>query len=171
MSTGFATSLSILISFIAGVVLFGTEVTVPFVVGCSVVLAATWFYNQPETAATLQYDALSYDPMKHALPSSTYTVNIQPAGPENGINGTRRMTQASDAQSDLQYPFTEYSNTLAKPPQFINLSPFTTPLIVTPPVMEDGLISPKSPVPPTLPDSPFVPFGMTTSSGPAFKQS
>jgi len=51
IAKGFATSLSILISFVAGVILFNFPITMPFLVGCSVVLAATWFYNQPESDA------------------------------------------------------------------------------------------------------------------------
>lgn len=48
---GFATSLSIIISFLASVALFNFSITVPFVVGSSVVLAATWFYNAPAPEA------------------------------------------------------------------------------------------------------------------------
>ncbi|KAG8939186.1 hypothetical protein FRC04_006837 [Tulasnella sp. 424] len=44
---GFATSLSIIISFFSSFALFDFSITVPFVVGSSIVLAATWFYNQP----------------------------------------------------------------------------------------------------------------------------
>jgi len=44
---GFATSLSIILSFLASVVLFDFHITLSFVVGASTVLAATWMYNQP----------------------------------------------------------------------------------------------------------------------------
>lgn len=44
---GFATSLSIIISFVASVVLFDFTVTLAFVVGACVVLGSTWLYNQP----------------------------------------------------------------------------------------------------------------------------
>jgi solute carrier family 35 (UDP-sugar transporter), member A1/2/3 len=44
---GFATSLSIVISFLASVALFDFEMTVTFVLGSSIVLVATWLYNQP----------------------------------------------------------------------------------------------------------------------------
>lgn len=47
---GFATSLSIVISFLASVALFHIEITVTFLVGALVVLVATWLYNQPDTA-------------------------------------------------------------------------------------------------------------------------
>jgi UDP-sugar transporter A1/2/3 len=50
---GFATSLSIVLSFAASVGLFGFEVTPGFVVGAGTVLSATWLYNRPEGAGTV----------------------------------------------------------------------------------------------------------------------
>jgi solute carrier family 35 (UDP-sugar transporter), member A1/2/3 len=44
---GFATSLSMVISFLASVVLFNFEITFTFILGSVVVLIATWLYNQP----------------------------------------------------------------------------------------------------------------------------
>ncbi|KAI0759489.1 nucleotide-sugar transporter-domain-containing protein [Irpex lacteus] len=44
---GFATSLSIVLSFLASVALFGFGITPSFVVGSITVLLATWMYNQP----------------------------------------------------------------------------------------------------------------------------
>lgn len=45
---GFATSLSIVISFLASVGLFHFHITASFIVGASVVLTATWLYSQPD---------------------------------------------------------------------------------------------------------------------------
>ncbi|KAJ1309813.1 hypothetical protein OPQ81_006578 [Rhizoctonia solani] len=45
---GFATSLSIVLSFLASVALFDFRITLAFVVGSSTVLAATWMYNQAD---------------------------------------------------------------------------------------------------------------------------
>ncbi|GBE82187.1 UDP-galactose transporter [Sparassis crispa] len=45
---GFATSLSIVISFLASVALFNFQMTITFILGSTVVLVATWMYNQPE---------------------------------------------------------------------------------------------------------------------------
>ncbi|KAG6837302.1 hypothetical protein H0H93_011904 [Arthromyces matolae] len=50
---GFATSLSIVISFLASVVLFHFKMTFTFVLGSSIVLVATWLYNQPANRAGL----------------------------------------------------------------------------------------------------------------------
>jgi len=46
---GFATSLSIILSFLASVVLFDFRITPSFIVGSSTVLVATWMYNQPSS--------------------------------------------------------------------------------------------------------------------------
>ncbi|KAF8343884.1 nucleotide-sugar transporter-domain-containing protein [Cantharellus anzutake] len=46
---GFATSLSIVISSLASVALFGDQITLTFTIGATTVLAATAMYNQPET--------------------------------------------------------------------------------------------------------------------------
>ncbi|KAF8643885.1 hypothetical protein AX16_008901 [Volvariella volvacea WC 439] len=45
---GFATSLSIVISFLASVALFDFQITVTFLLGSGIVLIATWLYNQPK---------------------------------------------------------------------------------------------------------------------------
>ncbi|KXN81714.1 UDP-galactose transporter [Leucoagaricus sp. SymC.cos] len=44
---GFATSLSIVLSFLASVVLFDFRISWSFVIGATTVLTATWMYNQP----------------------------------------------------------------------------------------------------------------------------
>lgn len=48
---GFATSLSIVLSFLASVALFDFYITPSFLLGSATVLAATWMYNQPESKA------------------------------------------------------------------------------------------------------------------------
>ncbi|ORX35721.1 nucleotide-sugar transporter-domain-containing protein [Kockovaella imperatae] len=49
---GFATSLSIVISFLASVMLFAYPITAAFIIGSSIVLAATYLYNAPSTPST-----------------------------------------------------------------------------------------------------------------------
>ena len=44
---GFATSLSIVISFLTSIALFDFHITPTFLIGASTVLSATWGYNQP----------------------------------------------------------------------------------------------------------------------------
>ncbi|KAG6868243.1 hypothetical protein C0993_005943 [Termitomyces sp. T159_Od127] len=50
---GFATSLSIVLSFLASVLLFHFKMTSTFVLGSGIVLVATWLYNQPVSRAGL----------------------------------------------------------------------------------------------------------------------
>jgi len=52
---GFATSLSIIISCLASVALFDFPLTFAFALGASVVLAATWMYNQSGNALHLGF--------------------------------------------------------------------------------------------------------------------
>ncbi|KDR73709.1 hypothetical protein GALMADRAFT_142162 [Galerina marginata CBS 339.88] len=59
---GFATSLSIVLSFLASVALFDFHITPSFVIGASTVLGATWMYNQPASSPS------------SALPTSTTPV-------------------------------------------------------------------------------------------------
>jgi UDP-sugar transporter A1/2/3 len=50
---GFATSLSIVLSFLAGVCLFDFRITTSFVLGCSTVLGATYLYNKPSPRSSI----------------------------------------------------------------------------------------------------------------------
>ncbi|GLB34880.1 putative nucleotide-sugar transporter [Lyophyllum shimeji] len=50
---GFATSLSIVLSFLASVALFHFQMTFTFGLGAGIVLGATWLYNQPPKRAGL----------------------------------------------------------------------------------------------------------------------
>lgn len=50
---GFATSLSIVISFMASVALFNFHMSLTFVLGSTVVLVATWMYNQPDPVTSV----------------------------------------------------------------------------------------------------------------------
>ncbi|KAH8107015.1 nucleotide-sugar transporter-domain-containing protein [Cristinia sonorae] len=50
---GFATSLSIVISFMVSVALFNFHMTLTFILGSTIVLVATWMYNQPDRAITM----------------------------------------------------------------------------------------------------------------------
>ena len=48
---GFATSLAIVLSFAAGVILFDTQITASFLLGASIVMAATYTYNVPDSTS------------------------------------------------------------------------------------------------------------------------
>ncbi|KAI5119738.1 hypothetical protein M0805_008668 [Coniferiporia weirii] len=85
----FATSLSIVLSFLASVVLFNFHITPSFVVGASTVLAATWLYNQPEnvdgssSVAFPKIVAGVMSPRKSSFPGTP----VEPAEPDAPILG------------------------------------------------------------------------------------
>ncbi|KAL5511094.1 hypothetical protein ACEPAH_4309 [Sanghuangporus vaninii] len=82
----FATSISIVLSFIASVILFKFRVTPSFLVGASTVLAATWLYNQPDDKLPSQFPKLVagvMSPRKSSFPGTP----IEPAEPDAPILG------------------------------------------------------------------------------------
>lgn len=58
---GFATSLSIVLSFLASVVLFNFRMTPSFCIGATTVLVATWMYNQPALPKSVGLSNMSGD--------------------------------------------------------------------------------------------------------------
>jgi UDP-sugar transporter A1/2/3 len=75
---GFATSLSIVLSFLASVALFDLSITPSFIIGASTVLSATWMYNQPSSetpTSTANSPTLSSSITKE--PSLSITLNGQ----------------------------------------------------------------------------------------------
>ena len=78
---GFATSLSIVISFVASVILFEFTITLAFVVGACVVLGSTWLYNQPVTA-----DAAGGG--RHDRPSLGVSVTLSRSSKPNSALGS-----------------------------------------------------------------------------------
>jgi UDP-sugar transporter A1/2/3 len=73
---GFATSLSIVLSFLASVALFDFRITLAFLIGSSTVLAATWMYNQADmkTPSSAKFAVASgtRDAGSHSGASSTF---------------------------------------------------------------------------------------------------
>ncbi|CAE7106736.1 unnamed protein product [Rhizoctonia solani] len=73
---GFATSLSIVLSFLASVALFDFRLTLAFVVGSSTVLAATWMYNQADmkspNPAKIAVASGNRDTTNHNTPSLAF---------------------------------------------------------------------------------------------------
>ncbi|KAF5370664.1 hypothetical protein D9758_002067 [Tetrapyrgos nigripes] len=61
---GFATSLSIILSFLASAALFDFHITPSFIIGASIVLSATWMYNQPAGKEPLVSIVLSSEQSK-----------------------------------------------------------------------------------------------------------
>ncbi|KAF8163372.1 nucleotide-sugar transporter-domain-containing protein [Crassisporium funariophilum] len=98
---GFATSLSIVISFLASVALFDFQMSITFILGSTIVLIATWLYNQHPNRVNL---ALSKDPWTwirsekqkdFSLRSPTPT--IPPLGSLSAISSTTSLSSLSSS--------------------------------------------------------------------------
>jgi len=63
---GFATSLAIVLSFVAGVVLFEFRVTPAFILGTALVVGSTYLYNQPDTPNSKVHRLLTSVPKEDA---------------------------------------------------------------------------------------------------------
>ncbi|KAF6765279.1 nucleotide-sugar transporter-domain-containing protein [Ephemerocybe angulata] len=94
---GFATSLSIVISFIASVALFHFQVSPTFMLGSSIVLAATYLYNTPT-------------PFNRLVPSSPPQSTQWPPSLPNDAKMDRL-----EVQSTSSYPSSRASSTLTSP--------------------------------------------------------
>ncbi|GBE81861.1 UDP-galactose transporter [Sparassis crispa] len=73
---GFATSLSIVLSFLASVALFGFRITPSFLIGSSTVLIATFMYNQPPGKELVTISGV----MPARCPTPTFP-NVSPDAP------------------------------------------------------------------------------------------
>lgn len=81
---GFATSLSIVISFLASVALFDFHLTPSFVVGATTVLCATWMYNQPTPPSTTLPSIASSPVTKEPL----FSIVLNDASPTSSGNSS-----------------------------------------------------------------------------------
>lgn len=95
---GFATSLSIIISFLASVYLFDFRITPSFVIGSSTVLVATWMYNQPPGREILSLTSVITG--QPSLPKTPYSR----VSPEEPILG-ETDPYSSSASSKNPSPF------------------------------------------------------------------
>lgn len=94
---GFATSLSIILSFLASVILFDFRITPSFVIGSSTVLVATWMYNQPagqESLTNLVPSSLT-DTKSTPFPGSP----INPDSPILGQMGRKKSSPFSSPRA------------------------------------------------------------------------
>ncbi|KAJ6596979.1 nucleotide-sugar transporter-domain-containing protein [Mycena vulgaris] len=100
---GFATSLSIVISFLASVALFDFQITFTFILGSLIVLVATWLYNhQPKRSESLTW-ALGW-PEKWRSASS---IRSPAVAQHNTLLSSSSSSRSSSALS---------LNSLVKPP-------------------------------------------------------
>ncbi|GAA6048898.1 hypothetical protein JCM3770_007110 [Rhodotorula araucariae] len=95
---GFATSLAIVLSFCAGIILFDFQVTASFIVGTCIVVASTYLYNLPDAGRR----GLASGPLPTSLPSPSSSKGaFTPAFP-HGRADSNGSTFASNIS--LQHP-------------------------------------------------------------------
>ncbi|KAM0754023.1 nucleotide-sugar transporter [Meredithblackwellia eburnea MCA 4105] len=84
---GFATSLAIILSFLAGVVLFHFNVTFSFLLGTVIVVGATVLYNQPDPRPDLIPKAQTPAPIYGGLAQQTSSASFSNPSAASSFNG------------------------------------------------------------------------------------
>ncbi|KAI0062378.1 nucleotide-sugar transporter [Artomyces pyxidatus] len=142
---GFATSLSIILSFLASVILFHFSITPSFVVGSSTVLIATWLYNQPAG----QEPTLLVNVVNSATGSKASTPwPGSPVSPDAPILGQFDSKSSSPRIPSLSFdrltPSEGYFQEMTDTPRYLH-APYGSPLpsrtpspVPTPPPSQPG---------------------------------
>lgn len=178
---GFATSLSIVLSFIASVVLFEFAVTPTFLLGAIVVLLATWLYNRPDTdiiqiAVANRIDSSDSEDSPRDRGDGEYE-NIK-LHPLNKAKEVLRSNGYSSSSSSRRFPtdanFSSSSSRLNSPVELASATGFDLDTAAPPsnPALEKAKtimtklgLSPLSSPAPSRPHSPL-PFTHSFSSEP-----
>ena len=104
---GFATSLSIIISFLASVILFSYPITAAFLIGSSLVLASTYLYNSTAAAPPAARTSIAVAPGSPILTSAPILGEPEPPSRTSsvinllglGSASSSRRTSASDLRA------------------------------------------------------------------------
>ncbi|GAA5890337.1 hypothetical protein JCM6882_008799 [Rhodosporidiobolus microsporus] len=105
---GFATSLAIVLSFIAGIILFEFQVTLSFIVGTGIVVASTYLYNSPDGPRRAPANAPSSLPSPSiskgafVAPTPIYPSNsssIPSSGSHSAVSSLRTSGAASSSSA------------------------------------------------------------------------
>ncbi|GAA5929360.1 hypothetical protein JCM3775_002320 [Rhodotorula graminis] len=103
---GFATSLAIVLSFCAGIILFDFRVTTSFLLGTSMVVAATYLYNLP--------DAPRRGPPESSLPTSLPSPSLASKGaftpPLYSSHGRTDSNGSASSPATLHHPSAPFSH-------------------------------------------------------------
>ncbi|EPQ58349.1 hypothetical protein GLOTRDRAFT_137086 [Gloeophyllum trabeum ATCC 11539] len=153
---GFATSLSIVISFLASVALFDFRITFAFTVGSLTVLLATWLYNQPDSSNGKGWKwSRPCSLWRRSSGVSVSSASVTPRRPLSPVLPTSRS--ASPAPWDPQSPDLEKKKhgsslslshfiSFSQPPRqgVISLNDAPEPLIRPPASPHHGSTAPRS---------------------------
>ncbi|KAJ7581253.1 nucleotide-sugar transporter-domain-containing protein [Mycena floridula] len=117
---GFATSLSIVISFLASMALFDFHMTFTFVLGSAIVLNATWLYNHQPKRLSLVLEASAFarswnEKWKQApprIPDNARVLGISSGSRSSSVLSLSTLSNTSNTvspmSSDLDLPSTKF---------------------------------------------------------------
>ncbi|KAG7090830.1 hypothetical protein E1B28_009912 [Marasmius oreades] len=136
---GFATSLSIILSFLASVVLFNFHITPSFTIGASTVLCATWMYNQPAGKEPLSIVLSSTKPENTAftpVDPREPIIGESPKKQPSPFSSPRAVASALGISQSTESNGARVSNTLfpeTNDCQRYNFAPYGSPYSSRPP--------------------------------------
>jgi len=109
---GFATSLSIVLSFLASVALFDFQMSITFILGSTIVLIATWLYNQhptrinmttnKETWVSLKSENLKDPSSLRSQPTKQQFVNLSAISSHTSLSSMTSSSVATPLFSDSE---------------------------------------------------------------------
>lgn len=135
---GFATSLAIILSFLASVALFDFKLTPSFVVGSTTVLAATWMYNQPPGRETISIPIQSKSSTPfNGTPTGSPKILTSALGEKSDYLEPGHFGDIKDTSRYLDAPYGSPWHSQSPSPALSTLS-----LPRTPPLNGDGRRSP-----------------------------
>jgi UDP-sugar transporter A1/2/3 len=104
---GFATSLSIVISFLASIALFDFHMSFTFLLGSVVVLIATWLYNQPRRRIGSGRETLVMNEKAKVVPVRSPTQEFAGCAVARSLSSSSlsSFTTLSDSESELNSPY------------------------------------------------------------------
>ncbi|TFK55139.1 hypothetical protein OE88DRAFT_1653815 [Heliocybe sulcata] len=150
---GFATSLSIVISFLASVALFDFRITFAFTVGSLTVLLATWLYNQPEQSSAKGWKwSAPCPPWPRSSGVSLSSASVTPRRPLSPVLPTSNATLVELQSPDLDKKRHGSSMSLSNLISFsqprhgavVLLNEMPEPLSRTPSVPHHSLAAPRT---------------------------
>ncbi|KAF9535268.1 nucleotide-sugar transporter-domain-containing protein [Crepidotus variabilis] len=113
---GFATSLSIVISFLASVALFDFRLSVTFLLGSTVVLIATWLYNhQPARATSARSIGAMVSDVWISLKSEEGWKDRNPGSQRSGTPNKAFVAHTASSSSSLSIPLLPPSSSSSTP--------------------------------------------------------
>jgi UDP-sugar transporter A1/2/3 len=112
---GFATSLSIVISFLASVALFDFKITITFILGSVIVLIATWLYSQHSSLVNIVISKEPWPWMKPEKSKEDISLRASPSTPQFSDSAVTSSTSSLVSLSSLSGGTSAMSDSESRP--------------------------------------------------------